>query len=168
MRWLFTKIKNMAFQTHNCINATQTKKFNTQTVKSSLSDLWTSLLTCNEYAVGEGLVMCPGKTFTVLSQTTFFLDDCFENLSTVTSGCTCEVVSILHFMLYASLLGFEISALIWDWSDCYSLFNILSQWHTPFFVYSFKNIIIYNICHNPSKIKILNAGLSSSGFRHCI
>lgn len=45
----------MTFQTYNCTNATQTKKFNT----------------CNEYAVREGLAMCPGKTITVLSMTTF-------------------------------------------------------------------------------------------------
>lgn len=43
MKWLFIKIKHMAFQTHNCTNANQTKKFNVQTVKSSFSDLWTSL-----------------------------------------------------------------------------------------------------------------------------
>lgn len=55
LNWLFIKIKNMTFQTYNCTNATQTKKFNT----------------CNEYAVREGLAMCPGKTITVLSMTTF-------------------------------------------------------------------------------------------------
>lgn len=46
----------------------------------------------------------PRKDYHSIIKDNFSLDDCFENLSTVTFGCTCEIVSISHFMLFCLIL----------------------------------------------------------------